>query len=45
MVIGFALMIADTDWEKRQFQYRLELGHGIDGAYHDPSKLLSLIIE
>jgi len=44
-IIGFALLIADTDWEKRQFQYRLELGKGIDGAFHDPSQLLSLIIE
>lgn len=44
-VIGFALLIADSDWEKRQFQYRLELGRGIDGAFHDPGRLLSLIIE
>ena len=44
-VIGFALLISDTDWENRQFQYRLELGKGIDGAFHDPSRLLSLIVE
>ena len=44
-VIGFALLLADTDWVDRQFQYRLELGKGIDGAFHDPSQLLSLIIE
>ena len=44
-VLGFTLLVADTDWDGRMFQYRLEWGHGIDGPFHDPTRLLPLILE